>query len=61
MTRRTSDRVVDIEAEIRAETDRAVLLWDGKTEGWVPKSQVEVNGDGTVTMPEWLAHEKEFV
>jgi hypothetical protein len=56
-----ADRVVDIEAEVRVQTDRAVLLWDGKTEDWVPKSQVEVNGDGTVTMPEWLAVEKGFV
>ena len=28
---------------------------------WLPKSQVEVNGDGTVTMPEPLAIEKGLV
>jgi hypothetical protein len=53
--------LVDIEAEIRGETDRAYRLYDGAKSAWVPKALVENNGDGTFTMPEWLAQEKEFI
>lgn len=28
---------------------------------WLPKSQVEINDDGTVTMPRWLAIDKELI
>ena len=50
--------LVDIAAEIKVETAKAWLLFDGAREVWVPKSQVENNGDGTFTMPEWLALDK---
>lgn len=53
--------LVDIDAEIIHETDLAFLLSDGTTETWVPKSQVEDNGDGTFTMPEWLAMDKGLI
>jgi hypothetical protein len=51
----------NLTAEVRAETDKALLLHDGTRQAWVPKSQVEDNGDGTFTMPAWLAKAKEFV
>lgn len=54
-------RLTDIAAEIRRETDRAWLIFDGAREAWVPKSQVEKNPDGTFTMPEWLAQEKGLI
>ncbi len=53
-------RLVDIECEVRAETERGVKIFDGDREVWLPKSQVEVV-DGVATMPEWLAIEKELV
>lgn len=65
--------LTDISAILRHETDNAYLLYDGRSEikkgdtaptelrVWVPKSQVEDNGDGTWTMPEWLAIEKGFI
>jgi hypothetical protein len=53
--------LVDIAAEIRRETEKAWLLFDGEREVWVPKSQVEDNGDGTFAMPEWLAIAKELI
>lgn len=56
-----SDRLTDIAAEIRGETPKAFRLFDGSKTEWVPKSEVENNGDGTFTMPEWLAHEKGFI
>jgi hypothetical protein len=56
-----TERLVDITAQVRAETDRAYRLFDGDKTEWVPKSQVERNDDGTFTMPEWLAQEKGFI
>lgn len=53
--------IVDITAEKRRETERALMLFDGKTSEWVPKQYVEDNGDGTYAMPEWLAQEKGFI
>lgn len=53
--------LVDISAEVRGETDKALRLFDGAKTEWVPKSQVEDNGDGTFAMPEWLAKDKGFI
>lgn len=66
-------KLIDISAELCHETNYAYLLYDGRSEIkkgdtkpselriWIPKSQVECNGDGTFTMPEWLALEKGFI
>lgn len=60
--------LIDITAVVRHETEGAYLLFDGRFDEmnqekrvWVPKSKVEDNGDGTFTMPEWLAYEKEMI
>ena len=65
--------LIDISAKLRHETNHAYLIADGRTEikkgdtkpselrVWVPKSQVEFDGDMIVTMPEWLALEKGFI
>ena len=54
--------LVDIDATVQHQTDAAYLLdHGGAAPAWVPKSQVEDNGDGTFTMPEWLALEKGMV
>jgi hypothetical protein len=53
--------LVDIAVKIRAETDKAYQLDDGTRKVWVPKSQVENNGDGTFTMPTWLALDKGLI
>ena len=60
MTAGQSD-LIDLTLDKFAETDAAFKLSDGKRWAWLPKSQVEENDDGTYTMPEWLAVEKEFV
>jgi mannose-6-phosphate isomerase-like protein (cupin superfamily) len=60
MTAGRSD-LVDIAGEVRGETDNAWRFFDGTRTVWLPKSQVEVSSDGTVTMPEWLAQEKELI
>lgn len=54
--------LIDIAAEIKAETERAYLIFDGTKTGWVPKSQVEYDQKhGVFTMPTWLAKDKEFI
>lgn len=47
--------IVDIDAELRHETEKAFLIYDGKKEVWLPKVQVQNNNDGSFSMPEWLA------
>jgi hypothetical protein len=59
MARRSE--LFDLAAEIKGETDKAWRLFDGTKTEWVPKSQVENNGDGTFTMPTWLAKDKGFI
>jgi hypothetical protein len=54
-------KLIDIRAEARAETEKAFQLYDGKRTAWVPKSQVQDNGDGTYTMGEWLAKNSGFI
>ena len=63
MKKRRSDirPLVDVEAKLLHETDFAYRITDGKKTVWVPKSQVQKNDDGTFTMPEWLAIEKELI
>lgn len=51
----------DLAATKKRETEKAYLLNDGIKEAWVPKQFVEDNKDGTFTMPEWLAKDKEFI
>jgi hypothetical protein len=53
--------LIEIAAQMRRETDKALLLFDGVREAWVPKALVEDNKDGTFTMPEWLAKDKELI
>lgn len=60
----TRERIVDIEVEVRAKTDRGVKVFDGTREVWLPLSQVEIHKEKDKTiasMPEWLAIEKELV
>lgn len=60
MPRRGAE-LFDLSAIVKAETEKAFLLNDGAKQEWVPKSQVEDNGDGTFTMPMWLAKDKGFI
>lgn len=54
--------IVDIAGTLLIETDKAYKIDFGEfTPTWLPKSQVENNGDGTWAMPEWLATEKGLI
>jgi hypothetical protein len=53
---------VEIEAQLKDESERWYLLYDGKRTVRVPKSIVKMSDDETVfTMPEWLALEKGLI
>jgi hypothetical protein len=59
--------IVDIVVILKHTTERAVLVdHGGKEPVWLPLSQVELapNSDGkthTVSLPQWLAEDKEMV
>lgn len=55
------EKLIDIDCKILNETDKTIRIDDGTKKEWLPKSQIENNKDGTVTMPEWLAIEKGFI
>jgi len=60
------DDTVEVNGEVKATTERAVLLDVGDGDRvWLPRSQieegiddVEVGEDLTVTIPEWLANQE---
>lgn len=54
--------LVDISGYVQGETEKAYRFNDGYQTIWLPKSQCEWDEDTrTMTMPEWLAIEKELV
>lgn len=54
--------LVDLAGEIRFETDLAYRFFDGTKTVWLPKSQCEWDKDAKeMTMPIWLATEKELI
>ena len=59
--------LVDIAVQIKHETRAAYLVNDGVQDTWVPKSQCEIAVDrfnpsmGILTLPQWLAQEKELI
>jgi hypothetical protein len=61
-----SKREVQLDLLISHETDAAVLVSNGIIEVWLPKSQISieysrVGGLNAITMPEWLAIDKELI
>lgn len=59
--------LAELDLEKEAETSKAILISDGNTECWIPKSQLEddyeelPSGLIRIIIPEWLAIEKELV
>lgn len=57
----TKSDLVDVEAQLVGETDKAYHIDDGDQKVWLPKSQVEHDGKTTFTMPAWLANERKLI
>ena len=60
------DEFVEIAVEVRVKTAKAWLCFDGKTEAWIPLSQIDdyCENKGKVTtifVAQWIAHEKGFI
>lgn len=47
--------LVDLELRLLRQSAAAWLVTDGVVEAWLPMSKVERNGDGTWTLPRWMA------
>ena len=56
-------KLVTIDVTLVHQTDLAVLVESAETgrQGWVPKSVIELYEDGTATLPETMAAEKELI
>jgi hypothetical protein len=57
---------IEIAVEVRMETEKALKIFDGKTECWIPKSQIkdQCEEKGQITsifITEWLASEKGLI
>jgi hypothetical protein len=58
---------IEVCLEIKKETDMAILVTDGVTKGWIPKSKIEIISSDSdenfviIKMPEWLAKNKGFI
>lgn len=54
--------LIDLSGEVHGETQAAYRFFDGTRYAWLPKSQCEWDADERImTMPEWLAAEKELI
>jgi hypothetical protein len=61
MTKRNHD-IIEIAGELRHETDKAYLLFDGDKEVWISKSLGEWDSQSkTMQMPEWLALQRGLI
>ena len=59
---------VEFCGELRYETEKAYLIFDGSNEIWIPKSQVQEirqlsqrSQDFEITIPQWLAKDKGII
>lgn len=62
----SDNKDIEIAVEVRAQTPKALLVFDGKTEVWIPRSQIrdycEERGQITsIFISEWLAGEKGLI
>ena len=60
-------KTIEIAVEVRAKTDAAWLCYDGKTEAWVPISQIDDYCEdkkdvvSSIFISEWMAEQKGFI
>lgn len=69
-----ASNIIDVCVELRSDDSAkaAIAVFDGKTDEkgrevwiWLPRSQIEIehgkDGTATVSLPDWLANEKELI
>lgn len=57
---------IEIDVEIHASTPKALLVYDGHTECWIPRSQIsdysgEEDNPTSIFVSEWLANKKGLI
>lgn len=56
---------IELCLEIKRESDRSILVSDGDVEAWLPKSQLDYDGEPgqtvNIEMPEWLAVDRGLI
>lgn len=63
----SSSNEIEIDVDVKRATPNALLVSDGTTEAWIPRSQIKdmcENDNGKITsifISEWLAKEKGLV
>ncbi len=59
--RNTMEQINITYIAIESETEKALQVrFENRTE-WMPKSQVTINDDNTITMPAWMANKKHLI
>ncbi len=59
--------IIEIFGTTKWITDKVILFNDGGVESWVPRSKIEddaypeVDEDGSIFIPSWLAADKGFI
>jgi hypothetical protein len=63
--------LIDITCRVISEREKAIAIVNGTMETvgpyerekwfWLPRAEIEINDDGTITLPEWLAREKGLI
>lgn len=55
----------DFSCQLKVETEKAWLVFDGEEDFWLPKSQCEMekqfDGSYVAIVPQWLAEEKGII
>lgn len=63
----SGERDIEIAVEVRAETPKAILVFDGKTEVWIARSQIrdqcenELGAITSIFLTEWMAMQKGLI
>lgn len=54
--------IIEVAVEIKHQTEKAILVTNLRgLNTWLPKSQIEINSENEISLPEWLAVDKELI
>lgn len=54
--------IIEVEVEIIHQTETAIKVENLKgVNVWLPKSKIEIHDNGEISLPEWLAIDRELV
>lgn len=54
--------IIEVSVIIKHQTEKAILVDNLKDKPiWLPKSQIEIQSETEISLPEWLAVDKELI